>query len=189
MTSMTVQKTGNMTEEEAKAILRTIYAMYEHEPLKQEAVRVEYVKVLTRFNTETVAEAIDNIFKTMKYCPKPSDIYQECRALLSTETAVKQDSAEISCYVCEDKGAIMHIVDGKATALYCDQCSTGRENMYDGRSINDKKHRSNYYMEAISKHIDPEDLRAKNLFKKREVVPPPAYVKELIIKASRRWSM
>jgi hypothetical protein len=186
---MTAQKTGNLTEEEAKAILRTIYSMYEHEPLKSEVVRAEYMKILIKFDSTTVAEAIANIFKTFKFCPKPADIYQECQTLMRTETEVKQDSGEISCYVCEDKGCIVHVVNGKATALYCDQCSTGRANMYDGRSISDKKHRSNYYIEPLSKYADPEELKTKNLFKNHTVIPMPDYAKEALQKAIKRMAM
>lgn len=178
-----------MTQEEAKNFLKTIYNMYQHKPLDNEDVRNEYIKILEKFSLETACEALEGLYKTITRCPYPSDLYNACKDAMQSKQQTPASTGDIKCWVCEDKGAMVMVNNGIATALYCDQCDIGRANAYDGRKLADKKHPSLYYLEPISKYYDVDVLAEQNKGKDRTPVQMPEYAKLALKNAIRKLAM
>lgn len=100
-------------------------------------------------------QIIKEIFKTCKFMPKLADII-EINKGLGYHTENKKEIEKVHCNKCNGEGFIIYtklIDNGDIKLPYdfiarCD-CENGNEYMYDGRTIQDTEHRSNYRIPSI----------------------------------------
>lgn len=101
---------------------------------------------------------IAEIYKTNKFMPKLSEIMDLHKEIPYTQ-ATQQKEVKGHCEKCGDTGYIIYtkLLEGKPYQ-YSAVCDCGRQNRYDGKTIQDEKHRSDYYIPTI----DEIDLQIKN---------------------------
>ena len=100
-------------------------------------------------------QIIKEIFKTCKFMPKLADII-EINKGLGYHIENKKEIKKVHCDRCNGEGFIIYtklIDNGDIKLPYdfmarCD-CENGNEYIYDGRTIQDTQHRSNYYVPSI----------------------------------------
>jgi len=180
-----------MNEELAKAYLKTLSFQYNEKGLDYPEVRNNYIKIITEFDDEVVSECIDNLIKVCKFCPKPADIYEECKKL---EKIDNDNRALISnqdfCWCCMNEGLIEHRTPEADYALYCTECEKGQKQKYDGRQCQKK---TDYYVSPVTKYYDVEELKARNMFSAKSnsgnPVPMPDTVKKQIERLQNKWGL
>lgn len=101
-------------------------------------------------------QIVREIFKTSKFMPKLADII-EINKELGYHTESKKEIKKVPCDKCNGEGFIIYtkLVDNGNIKLPYDfiarcDCENGNEFIYDGRTIQDKEHRNNYYIPSIS---------------------------------------
>jgi DNA-directed RNA polymerase subunit M/transcription elongation factor TFIIS len=92
---------------------------------------------------------IAEIYKINKFMPKLSEIIDMHKQIPYTQ-ATQQKEVKGHCEKCGDTGYIIYtkLVEGKPYQ-YATVCDCGRQNRYDGRTIQDEKHRSDFYVPTI----------------------------------------
>ena len=113
---------------------------------KEREVWYESLKFMTleRFNY-----IIAEIYKTNKFMPKLADIMEMHKQIPYT-AATKPQEVKGHCKKCNDTGYIIHTKELEGPPYqYAAVCECGRQSRYDGRTIQDEKHRSNYYIPTV----------------------------------------
>ena len=113
---------------------------------KEREVWYESLKFMTleRFNY-----IIAEIYKTNKFMPKLSDVMDMHKQIPYT-TATPQKEVSGHCEKCNDTGYIIYTKEIEGHPYkYAAVCDCGRQNRYDGRTIQDERHRSEYYVPTL----------------------------------------
>lgn len=156
-----------MTRDEANNIFkiyRNYYKTASHDPFENQEVRNLYGNFFLKQDYDFMMNSLDEVFTTFKFCPKLAELKDFCESKTATvsdpKMAVWQQERTIKCYVCMDRGAILHrLSDGYEYALHC-ECEIGKSAMYDGRTLTE--HQSPYMTEPIGKYLDTRILRDEN---------------------------
>lgn len=105
-----------------------------------------WYKNLKQYEPVTFRRAVGEYAKKNKYMPAISDILTEIKNLKPYEQPKKE---MVECKACNGTGYVLHkkVIDGReyefASQCNC-QNAVGLD--YDGRTIKDEKHRSDYYL-------------------------------------------
>lgn len=113
---------------------------------KEREVWYESLKFMTleRFNY-----IIAEIYKTNKFMPKLSDVMDMHKQIPYT-TATPQKEVNGHCEKCNDTGYIIYTKEIEGHPYkYAAVCDCGRQNRYDGKTIQDERHRSEYYVPTL----------------------------------------
>lgn len=172
-----------MTEELALEYVRTLYKIYNDKALEVPQVRKNYTQIMVNYEDGIVMEAIDNIIKGNKFCPKPAELYEELQKL----SKIQKDNNRLLnsqeyCYVCENTGIVTLRTTEYDKVLYCTECEKGKEQAYDGRTC---KQKSDYYIEPVTKYYNIDELKSRNMFDKKnpgQPVPMPETVRQMLRK-------
>jgi len=123
-------------------------------------------------------QAIDEIIEEdSRNVPPISVLVKKYKGVAGTKGGRLEVKNEQYCDVCDDKGfVLMKEKDSESGltyeyVLYCPFCNVGMAQAYDGRNINDKEHRSPYYVPALTEYFGDEGiaaLRATNLKKRKQ---------------------
>ncbi|MCG8515763.1 MAG: hypothetical protein MI740_16605 [Halanaerobiales bacterium] len=153
----------------------------------------EYCDFLMPLDFELMHKTINYmVHQGTKFIPAIGETLTVYKTIEATENENRMfEQKEDFCYTCENKGAIAVFSQAGDTKLwkayYCTECDRGRNAAYDGRRVS--KYKSKYYMEPISKVMDPKQLAQINLLKKREVIPMPQYVRDLLQKTCNNMAV
>lgn len=175
-----------MQDEMSKAYLVVFQRQYDEKSLSYPEVRENWFKVMRNFSDEVIQEAIDNLIKTNKFCPKPAELQAECKKLEDIEKNNKRLlTNQEYCYVCNNLGFVYYDTSEGKKSLYCTECEKGQKEKYDGRQC---KIKSDYYNEPVTKYFDIEQLRSQNMFSKKEskIVPMPEEIKNMLYRINRK---
>jgi hypothetical protein len=177
-----------MTEALAIQYLRTFAMQYGDKGLDYPEVRNNYTKIMSEFADAIVQECIDNLIKVCKYCPKPAEVYEECKRLekIDNDNRALLGNQDY-CYVCDNTGVVCHRTKECDISLYCTECEKGQENKYDGRQC---KKKSDYYISPVTKYYDIEELKARNMFNAKNKgvpVPMPDTIRKLLGNLTHKW--
>lgn len=96
------------------------------------------------------------LFRTCKFMPKLADIVEINRGL-AYHTENQKTFKKVECKKCKSRGFITYIKqleNGGQKIKYqfiarCD-CANGNQYNYNGRTIRDTEHRSNYYIPSVA---------------------------------------
>lgn len=136
-----------MTRKEFTQYIQEIQRFYGYELNETEMdIWYESLKFMTieRFNY-----IIAEIYKTNKFMPKLAEVIDMHKQIPYTQ-ATQRKEIKGHCDKCNDTGYVIYtkLVEGKPYQ-YSAVCDCGRQNRYDGRTIQDEKHRSDYYVPTI----------------------------------------
>jgi hypothetical protein len=133
-------------------------------------VYAEYIRALARYDYDRMEEAIDAAIEDdSRNVPPISALIKKYRETTESRVNVKNEEY---CAVCDDKGFVIMKEKQSDTGLiyefvlYCPFCPVGRAQVYDGRNISDKEHRSPYYIPPLTQYFDDvgiEEFRRVNL--------------------------
>lgn len=167
-----------MTKSQAETLVERLKNACNFHRFDEPGVYVEYVRALARYDYDRMDEAIDMAIEEDSRNVPPISVlmkkYREIKDKLRDRIDVKNEQY---CDVCDDKGYVImkekHPEFGLIYeyVLHCPFCAVGRSQAYDGRTINDKEHRSPYYVPPLTKYFGDEGiqaLREKNLKRRKE---------------------
>jgi hypothetical protein len=153
-----------MTPDEANVYLAILHRHYNNVELTYPETRGTYRRLFLRYDNNRFAEIIDDLLMTHKFCPKPPEIIEMWQAKYGEQLKHKQylqnETGEIKCWVCVDKGYVYIKDDTHGFDYYCDQCQAGRQWKYDGQART--KNPSPYVVDPVSKYLPPSKLIEKN---------------------------
>jgi len=137
-------------------------------------VYAEYVRVMVQYSFAIMNRAVNALIEEdSQRAPAISALIKAYRRI-EEEYRTNQDviKNEEYCDVCDDKGYILMKEEHPTLknvyeyVLYCPFCPVGRSQAYDGRTINDREHRSPYYAPPLTQYFDDvgiEEFRRANL--------------------------
>ena len=167
-----------MTKNQAETLVERLKNACNFHRFDEPGVYVEYVRALARFDYDRMEQAIDEIIEEdSRNVPPISVLVKKYKGVAGTKGGRMEVKNEQYCDVCDDKGYVLMKEQSLKTknlyeyVLYCPFCNIGRAQAYDGRNINDKEHRSPYYVPPITEYFGDEGiaaLRATNLKKRKQ---------------------
>lgn len=167
-----------MTRTQAEKLVERLKSACIFNRFDEPGVYMEYIRALARYDYDRMDEAIDEIIEEdSRNVPPISVLIKKYKGVAGTKGGRMEVKNEQYCDVCDDKGfVLMKEQDPKTKnlyeyVLYCPYCAVGRAQAYDGRSINNIKHRSPYYVPPITEYFGDEGiaaLRETNLKRRRE---------------------
>ena len=112
---------------------------------EQKRIWFESLKVM---NIERFRYIVINLYKTSKFIPKLSDIFELNMAIGSIEKKVEINKK--NCNICNNTGYLIYkqiVKNGNKDIVYDYGaiCNCNRKNQYKGWEISDKRYRSSYY--------------------------------------------
>ncbi len=166
-----------MTRTQAEKLVERLKSACIFNRFDEPGVYMEYIRALARYDYDRMDEAIDEIIEEdSRNVPPISALIKRYKGV-SNKGGRLEVKNEQYCAVCDDKGfVLMKEKDSESGltyeyVLYCPFCNIGRAQAYDGRSISDIKHRSPYYVPALTEYFGDEGiaaLRATNLKKRKQ---------------------
>ena len=153
-----------MTYEQAERLVERLKNACTFHRFEEPGVNVEYIRFLMKYDHDRMNEAIDTaIEEDSRKVPAISVLAKKYRETTESRVNVKNEEY---CAVCDDKGFVLMKEKQSDTGLiyelvlYCPFCPVGRDWAYDGRNINDKEHRSPYYVPPVTKYFSDEGIQA-----------------------------
>ena len=168
-----------MLETQAERLIERLKSACTYHRFDEPGVYVEYTRFLMRHDYTKMEEAIDAAIEDdSRNVPAISVLAKKYKEVKDgPKVAVKNEEY---CAVCDDLGIVLvkerHPeinINGEALeyeyGMYCPFCAVGRLHAYDGKSINDREHRSPYHIPpitAIYSDVGIAEMREANLKKR-----------------------
>lgn len=162
-----------MLDELADRLIERLKSACTYHRFDEPKVYAEYNRFFMRYDYDTMNEAVDLAIEEDSRNVPPISVlaqkYKEVHKQPVNKALAKNDEY---CAVCDDKGYILMKEEHPTLknvyeyVLYCPFCPVGRSQAYDGRTINDREHRSPYYAPPLTQYFDDvgiEEFRRVNL--------------------------